>query len=141
MGYWSARKLPFWVEEHGDGAPPLLVVHGTGANAACFERAAPLLGRGRRVLVYDRRGFGRTGGPPHAHRDYFREHALDAAALLDAAGSSPATVLGWSAGAIVALHLALERPELVGRLVLFEPSLHVARQRPSARLALDMTRL
>lgn len=44
--------------------------------------------------------------------------ARDLAHLLDAEGRGPATVAGHSMGAMVALHLAADRPELVGRLVL-----------------------
>jgi pimeloyl-ACP methyl ester carboxylesterase len=41
----------------------------------------------------------------------------DTAELLDRLGIRGADVMGWSDGGIVALTLAVRRPELVGRLV------------------------
>ncbi|MBV9046954.1 MAG: alpha/beta fold hydrolase [Solirubrobacterales bacterium] len=45
-----------------------------------------------------------------------RSHVI--AALIRRVGGGPATVLGWSMGAAVALHLALEHPHIVDRLIL-----------------------
>jgi pimeloyl-ACP methyl ester carboxylesterase len=52
-------------------------------------------------------------------------HSDDAAALLRALDGAPATVVGWSAGGIVALGLAIRHPDLVSGLVLEEPPLYV----------------
>ena len=52
-----------------------------------------------------------------------RTHADDAADLLGAVGLDGATVLGSSAGAIVALRLALTHPDLVATSLCFEPGL------------------
>jgi pimeloyl-ACP methyl ester carboxylesterase len=50
-------------------------------------------------------------------------HAAHAAALLDRLGTGPATVVSHSSGCAIALQLALDRPDLVARLVLSEPPL------------------
>lgn len=47
-----------------------------------------------------------------------RELAADAAVLLDRLADRPAVVVGHSMGAMVAQHLAVDRPDLVDRLVL-----------------------
>lgn len=47
-----------------------------------------------------------------------RSLALDAAALLEQLTDRPAVVVGHSMGAMVAQHLAADRPELVDRLIL-----------------------
>jgi pimeloyl-ACP methyl ester carboxylesterase len=76
------------------------------------------------VIAYDRRGFGRSPGPPATG---IRDHVDDAAELLRALDAAPATVVGWSGGGVVAAGLTVEHPELVGSLVLEEGALHMAR--------------
>jgi pimeloyl-ACP methyl ester carboxylesterase len=75
------------------------------------------------VIAYDRRGFGRSGGLPLARR--MSDHVADAARLLRELDAAPATVVGWSAGGIVAAGLAIEHPDLVSSLVLSEGALHL----------------
>ncbi len=122
-----------YYREAGSGSP-LLLIHGTGASCDVFEAMVAPLAAHHRVISYDRHGFSRSGGTPYAARRYFSRHAADAAALLRALGAAPATVLGWSGGGTVALTLAVEHPEVVARLVLYEPGLHL-RQGMSLPLA------
>src|SRR4029077_13857461 len=70
---------------------------------------------------YDRRGFGRSPGPPVKN---MREHVADAAALLEELDATPATVLGWSGGGVGAAGLAIEHPEMVSSLILEEGGIH-----------------
>src|SRR6476646_9490294 len=98
----------------GRSMDPLLLIHGTGCDAAAFDSLVPLLSPRYRVIAYDRRGYGR----PHS------AHAADALAILDErAPGEAAFVVGWSAGAIVALELASLHPSRVRGLVLLEPPL------------------
>jgi 3-oxoadipate enol-lactonase len=46
----------------GEGEP-LILVHGTGADAKSFEDMIPLLNNEFKVYAYDMRGFGRTIRP------------------------------------------------------------------------------
>jgi pimeloyl-ACP methyl ester carboxylesterase len=119
----AADGSALYYEEHGDGTP-LLLIHGTGADAAMWGEAVGLLAKGARVIAYDRRGHSRSPGPPAA--DYAR-HAEDAALLLHGLGAAPAVVLGWSAGGLIALELTLAQPGLVRALILVEPPLHAKR--------------
>jgi pimeloyl-ACP methyl ester carboxylesterase len=97
---------------------PLLCIHGTGGDASVWDPVTPLLPSRYDVIAYDRRGYGRAHG----------EHAEDARAILDErAPGTPAFVVGWSAGAIVALELAARHPTRVRGLVLLEPPLWASR--------------
>jgi pimeloyl-ACP methyl ester carboxylesterase len=96
-------------EVDGSGAP-LLLIHGNGANTRIWGRSADDLAAAHRVIAYDRRGFGRSPGPPARS---MRDHVADAAALLRELDAAPAIVVGWSGGGVVAAGLAIERPELV----------------------------
>ena len=111
-------------ESRGEG-PPVLLIHGTAG--AVWGTLPEALVRDHRVIVYSRRGFGRSSGPLGATQ---AEHARDAAALLEELGTGPATIVGWSMGGVIALELALARPDLVSSLVLVEPPLH-AKKHPS----------
>jgi pimeloyl-ACP methyl ester carboxylesterase len=118
-----------YYRETGVGRP-LLVIHGSGANADLSDRAIASLAQQHRVISYDRRGHSRSGTQPAALAGYLKRQADDAAALLRALDATPAIVVGWSMGGVIALCLALEHPELVSRLVVGEPPLHAARHPP-----------
>jgi pimeloyl-ACP methyl ester carboxylesterase len=104
----------------GDGEP-LVLVHGTGAQASSWGRTVDdLAAGGYRVHAYDRRGYARSTHP--TVRDY-RVHIADLAAVIEHAGA-PAHVVGWSSGGNTALALATQRPELVRSLVIMEAPWH-----------------
>jgi pimeloyl-ACP methyl ester carboxylesterase len=107
-------------DELGTGEP-LVLVHGTGAQASTWRgTVGDLAAGGYRVIAYDRRGFGRSTHRPV--RDY-RVHVADLAAVIEGVGS-PAHVLGWSSGANIALALAVERPDLYRSAVIVEAPWH-----------------
>lgn len=119
--------------ESGTGQT-ILLIHGNGATAVQWGGTAAALAADHRVITYDRRGFGRSGHPPV---NDFRRHTDDAAALLDKLETGPAIVVGWSGGGIVALDLAVRRPDRVAALVLEEPPLH-AKKHLTLRMARSM---
>lgn len=125
------------VEVAGEG-DPVLMIHGNGADAAAFAPLVSHVSAERRVLAYDRRSLSRSSGAPGVG---IVRHARDAAALLEWLGDEPSPVVGWSSGGVVALHLALERPERVSRLVLVEPSLLVRAFSPVLLSAMARCRL
>jgi pimeloyl-ACP methyl ester carboxylesterase len=104
----------------GSGEPLLLIspVLADGFVPLLAERA---LADRYRVIVYHKRGW--VGSTRTPGRVSVAEHAADAAALLDHLDIPRAHIGGHSSGAVVALQLALDRPERVHSLVLLEPSL------------------
>ena len=74
-----------------------------------------------RVIRVLRAGY--ADGPPPTALVTMAEHAAHAAALLDALGTGPATVVGHSSSTLIVLELAKARPDLVRRMVLSEPPL------------------
>lgn len=121
MSTIHVNGVDLFVKESGAG-PPVLLIHGTGIDADTWGAIYDDLARDHRVIAYDRRGFSRSG-PEGATPDWKR-HSADAAALLREMEAAPATVVGWSAGGIIAYDLAVSHPELVSTLVTFEAALH-----------------
>ena len=103
-------------EVEGKG-PPLLLIMGLGYPGDMWWRELPWLTPSFTTVRFDNRGVGRTG--TGAERPYSVERmALDARAVLHAAGFARATVFGVSMGGTIAQELALTHPEAVGRLLL-----------------------
>src|SRR5437899_319840 len=106
------------VREAGKGSP-LLLLHGFADSCATWSSVLPRLAARHHVIAPDLPGFGDSGplddGP-------MLELLVDAVIrLCGAMGlSTPVAVAGNSMGGAVALRLALDRPELVSRLVLVD---------------------
>lgn len=118
MAVATVNGIDIYYEVHGDDEVPwVLNIGGTGGDLRqTFPHRSPLNERFR-VLHYDQRGLGQTSKPGG---DYtIEDYADDAAALIDAViGGGPCHVVGTSFGGMVAMNLALRRPDLVDRLVL-----------------------
>lgn len=107
-----------YYETEGAGTPLLLLHGGLGTALLHFHREIPFFAERYRVIAPDLRGYGRSSPPRTYPPDFYHRDAADMAALLETAADEPAHVLGWSDGAIVALILAVTRPELVRSLVI-----------------------
>jgi pimeloyl-ACP methyl ester carboxylesterase len=103
-----------WYDVRGEG-DPLVLLHPGGFDSRAMEGPATALAGSYTVYLVDRRGHGRT--PDVDGEVSFAAMADDTAAFLDAVVGGPAHVVGHSDGAIVGLHLALRRPDLVRSLV------------------------
>jgi pimeloyl-ACP methyl ester carboxylesterase len=101
--------------EHGAG-PPLVLLHGGLVDARFFGPNLGPLAERFRVYTPERRGHGHTPDVPGPIT--YRLMADDTIAFLDAVVGGPADLAGHSDGAVVALLVAMQRPELVNRLVL-----------------------
>ena len=100
-----------------DGRPAIVLVHGSMDRGASFARVVPFLA-GRRVIRYDRRGYGRSvdAGEPVG----VEGHARDLAAVIDEHAGGAAVVVGHSLGAAVVLAAACERPDAVAGIGAYE---------------------
>jgi pimeloyl-ACP methyl ester carboxylesterase len=123
-----------YFETHGEGQP-LLLMHGTGAYADMWTPVLPGLAASYRVITYDRRGFGRSTA---SSRVRLSDHTRDAAVLLEHLEASPAVVVGWSGGGLVALDLAAAEPQRVAQLVLAEPAVRMLTHPTIGSLAMGL---
>ena len=101
---------------------PLLLLHGVACDSSFFEKTAKLLETDFTVISWDRRGYGRSKAAETA--DYsVRAQAEDALRILDELQITSVCAAGCSAGGIIALEAARQRPERFEKLFLHEPPL------------------
>lgn len=113
--YVDAAGVRTYYEVHGTG-DPLVLLHGGFCTLETFDALTRALAERFAVHLPERRGHGRT--PDVDGPITYTAMAADTVAFLDALGVSGAHLVGWSDGAIVALLVARDRPDLAGRLVL-----------------------
>jgi pimeloyl-ACP methyl ester carboxylesterase len=126
-----------YYEEMGEGVP-ILLVPPAGATASTWGAAAEQLARIGRVITYDRRGYARSGGEP-VHS--MSTHTTDAAALLEHLRSTPAVLVGTSAGAAIVVDLAVRRPDLVRVVVAHEFPWRFTRHLPTLSQLAALTKI
>lgn len=101
------------------GSGPAVFFHtggggdGTMWQSAGYVDALP----GRRCLLFDHRGHGRSGRPTLSSAHTLDEYVADALAVLDAAGVERAAMIGYSDGARVIFRLAARHPDRVTAIV------------------------
>ncbi len=100
---------------HGEG-PPLVFLMGFGLDHQGWWMQTPRFRRQFRCVLIDNRGVGRStlGWEPVS----MARMAADVIAVLDQEGIDRAHVVAISMGGMMALHLALNAPERIDRLVL-----------------------
>ncbi|MBN8829156.1 MAG: alpha/beta fold hydrolase [Sphingomonadales bacterium] len=108
--------------ESGSGRP-LILVHGGGAGADArgnWERfSMPLFSASFRTIAYDMVGFGYTDAPSPDDFVYNPESRVaQLIAFIEALGVGPVDIVGNSMGGRTSLAVAIERPDLIGNLVL-----------------------
>jgi pimeloyl-ACP methyl ester carboxylesterase len=131
----TLADVTLYYVERGTGSP-LVLIHGTQPDADVWGPTFAELSARHRVIAYDRRGYSLS---LHAPERDFRTHAADAAMLVEQLVGVPAAILGWSWGAVVAMELAAQRPDLVEHLVLVEPAVHL-KKHPTLSVILAVAR-
>lgn len=109
-------------EEYGAAdAPPLVLAHGYTASLDMWREQIPAFSANYRVVIYDTRGHGRTTAP--ADMDAYglaTDYVADQVALMDHLGIESAYVGGLSMGGMIAQEFALQYPQRVKALLLFD---------------------
>jgi pimeloyl-ACP methyl ester carboxylesterase len=123
-----------FVDSWGTGTPVVLV-HGSLATGADeWQAQRPLADEGFRLLVLDRRGYGRS---PAADGEDFLRDADDIVTLM----GEGAHLVGHSYGGLGALFAAARRPDATLSLALLEPATFALGQHhPAARVLADEVR-
>jgi len=114
-GHAPVNGLEMYYEVHGDGGPPLLLLHGSMGSLEMFRPLLPALSNGRQVIAVDQQAHGRTADIDRPLR--YEQLADDAAAVLRFLDVDRADVFGFSMGSAAGWQLAIRHPDLVRKLV------------------------
>lgn len=102
----TAGRAHWHVQQMGEG-PPLLLIHGTGASVHSWRDLMPLLAKDYSVTAIDLPRHAFTQGHD-AYAMSLPAMAREIAALMAVLEIEPAAIIGHSAGAAIALQLALD---------------------------------
>lgn len=113
--YINLRGHSLWSTEHRGKGEPIVLLHGGLSSTESWDYLVlPALPR-RHVFAYDRTAHGRTKIREGFY--HFEFQTDEAIAYLEDVVREPAHLIGWSDGAIIALMVAMKRPDLVKSIV------------------------
>ena len=116
----DGTEIPY--VEQGNGQP-VVFVHGNNSDYRIWDAHRASIGQRYRVIALTQRYFGLSSWPDDGRNFSMQVHANDLAAFISALRLDPVIVVGWSYGGAVSLIMAVQHPELVARLFLYEPGL------------------
>lgn len=116
MSFFNYKSHNIYYEETGNGAP-LLMLHGNTASSAMFGEIAQKYSQEHKVILLDFLGCGRSERVQALAEDLWYDEAMQAICLLEQKRYRKVNIIGTSGGALAALNIALERPELVNKLI------------------------
>jgi 2-succinyl-6-hydroxy-2,4-cyclohexadiene-1-carboxylate synthase len=136
MGRVTVNGLSFNAERSGHGTP-LLLLHGFTGSIETWRPFLPALSASHDVMAVDLIGHGGSESPPDPARYSMPRCVEDLVGILDYYVVARVAVLGYSMGARIALHLAMEAPEHISALILEggSPGLDNPSERASRRAA------
>lgn len=99
----------------GQNLPLVFFQHFTGTLDNWDPAVLDPLSQEREIIIFDNKGIASSEGePPHS----IAEIASDAEAFIDALGLKKVDLFGFSMGSFVAQQVALDRPNLVNKIIL-----------------------
>jgi non-heme chloroperoxidase len=120
VGTENSGPIDLHYEDHGTGAP-IVLIHGYPLSGRAWDKQVPmLLDAGRRVITYDRRGFGQSSQPSFGYN--YDTFAADLKTLMDALDLRDAILVGHSMGTgEVTRYLGAYGSARVSKAVLISP--------------------
>ena len=128
-------------EVHGEGTP-FVLTHGYTSSLDTWREQVQPFSATYRFVIYDTRGHGKTTAPADMEQySLARDYVADKLALMDHLGIEQAYVGGLSMGGMIAQEFALQHPERVKALLLFDtgPGMGMMRD-PTQRAQFDQMR-
>jgi pimeloyl-ACP methyl ester carboxylesterase len=113
----DGARLYYYAAGTRGGGEPVVFLHGFPTSSHLWADVVPLLPDGRRLVVLDLLGYGRSDRPT-GRPVSVRGHAERTIALLDALGINRACIVGHDAGGGVAQVMAVRWPQRVSHLAL-----------------------
>jgi pimeloyl-ACP methyl ester carboxylesterase len=121
MPYCKNKNHSIYYEQHGSGKPVVLI-HGAAVsfqnNYATFGWIEKLNESGLQVIGLDLRGHGKSGKPLDVESYGTENLASDVLAVMDELELNQVSVVGYSLGSVVALHLVQAFPQRFSKAAL-----------------------
>lgn len=113
----DAKGYPIQIAygERGRGKP-LILLHGMGSWSYNWRHSVAPLSKYYRVICFDAKGFG-FSEKPLSRREDNGHQVIEFQRIIQALCDEPAVIVAESLGGLVALALAQENPQLIGRLI------------------------
>lgn len=116
MPYFIYNKKSCYYKEQGEGAP-LLFLHGNTASSNMFDDVIRLFCNEYNAITIDFLGHGKSDRVKKFSTDLWHDEALQVIAFLEQSQYKKVNLIGSSGGALVAINVALERPDLVDKVI------------------------
>lgn len=116
MSYFYYEKKKLYYNEKGSGQT-LILLHGNTASSRMYEQIAEEYGKNFNVILIDFLGHGKSDRLGAFPADLWFYEAQQVIALLKEKQYQNVNIIGSSGGAMVAINVALEAPELVNKLI------------------------
>ncbi len=127
--YVDVNGQNVYYEEYGQG-DPLLLMHGGFGTGDSLMALGQELAKHYRVIAPDRSGHGHTADIDAPFS--YEAMAIEMIGFLEAVGVEKANLVGYSDGGNICLLMALQRPELVSRMVPIAANFHYNGLSPQA---------
>ncbi len=112
MSYFKYNGKKIYYEEHGNGEA-LILLHGNTVSSKFFTPIISMLAEKYHVITLDFLGCGQSDRIDKWPVDLWYEWSGQVVALCTELGLPKVKLIGCSGGALVAINVALEKPELV----------------------------
>ncbi len=106
--------------DQGKGDETIIMIHGLGSYMPAWKKNISELSKAYRVIAVDLPGYGKSSKNPHSGLMSF--YASVISELIAQLNLGQVNLAGHSMGGQIALVLALEKPDLVKRLILVDPA-------------------
>lgn len=116
MAYFTYNKKQVYYEDYGTGFP-IIFLHGNTASSKMFTPILHYFESNYRIILIDFLGHGKSDRILTFPVDLWYDEAMQVIALLDTLELTNINLIGSSGGALVAINVALERPDLVNKVV------------------------
>jgi len=113
----SVNDITLHYTTHGHGEPLLLIHGGWGLSINGFHYQEKTLAHDYRVIIPDRRGYGKSSHVDRFEADFHWQHAADLLKFLDALQIDRVRVWGHSDGAVIGAIMAILAPDRLHALV------------------------
>lgn len=116
MSYFNYKEKKIFYDEVGNGEP-ILLLHGNTVSSKMFIPIIPILSQKYRVIYMDFLGCGNSDRIDEWPIDLWFYWSEQACALCNYLDLKNVNIIGCSGGALAAINLVLEHPDMVNKVI------------------------